>query len=57
MAEDGDHVAASANNQAGTPRLSHLRLSVRVNPPQTLTMMDLKEEDWKLWNKELKNYT
>ena len=52
MADDGDHVAASANNQAGPPRLSHLR----VNPPQTLTMMDLKEEDWKLWKQEWKNY-
>ena len=52
MAEDGDHVDASANNQAGTPRLSHLR----VNTPQTLTMMDLKEEDWKLWKQEWKNY-
>ena len=51
MAGDGDHVAASAKNQAGPPRLSHLR----VNPPQTLTMMDLKEEDWKLWKQEWKN--
>jgi len=52
MADDGDHVAASANNQAGPPRLSHLR----VNSPQTLTMMDLKEEGWKLWKQEWKNY-
>jgi len=52
MADDGDHVAASANNQAGPPCLSHLR----VNPPQTLTMMYLKEEDWKLWKQEWKNY-
>jgi len=52
MADDGDHVAASANNQAGPPRLPHLR----VNPPQTLIMMDLKEEDWKLWKQEWKNY-
>jgi len=51
MADEGDHVAASAKNQAGPPRLSHLR----VNPPQTLTMMDLKEEDWKLWKQEWKN--
>ena len=49
MADEGDHVAASAKNQAGPPRLSHLR----VNPPQTLTMM---EEDWKLWKQEWKNY-
>ena len=33
--------------------MSHLR----VNPPQTLTMIDLKEEDWKLWKQELMNYT
>jgi len=52
MADDGDHVAASANNQAGPPRLSHLK----VNPPQTLTVMDLKEEDWKLWKQERKYY-
>ena len=52
MADDGDHVAASANNQEGPPRLSRLR----VNTPQTLTMMDLKEEDWKLWKREWKNY-
>ena len=38
MIDDGDHVAASANNQAGPPRMSPLR----VNPPQTLTMMDLE---------------
>ena len=52
MADDGDHVAASANNQAGQPGLSHLR----VNPPQTLTMVDLKAEAWKLWKQEWKNY-
>ena len=52
MAHDGDHVAASVNNQASPPGLSHLR----VNPPQTLTMMDLKKEDWKLWKQEWKNY-
>ena len=44
MSNDGDHVAASANNQAGPPRLSHLT----VNPPQTLTR--------KLWKQEWKNY-
>ena len=41
MADDGDHFAASANNQAGALRLSHLR----VNAPRTLSMIDLKEED------------
>jgi len=51
MAGGGEHVAANAHNCAGPPRLSHLR----VNPPQTLTMKDLKEEDWKLWKQEWKN--